>query len=130
MPGGFGGVLVDLFANGSVLPELQKAATWRQIAGMVTPGGRMMVNCGGGCVEAEEEGRDGEALKDATLQAMAAAFGEGMVAVLSVDESWVAMTGSVAWSSEEAAAAWKARLPPELGHYIDMWKPYNGNGDT
>ncbi|KAE8804340.1 putative polyamine aminopropyl transferase [Hordeum vulgare] len=129
VPGGFGGVLVDLFANGSVLPELQKADTWRQIGGMVAPGGRVMVNCGGGCVEAEEEGRDGEAVKDATLRAMAAAFGEGMVAVLSVDESWVAMTGPVAWASE-AAAAWKARLPPELGHYVDMWKPYNGNGDT
>ena len=128
MPGGFGGVLVDLFANGSVLPELQKADTWRQIGGMVAPGGRMMVNCGGGCVEAEEEGRDGEAVKDATLRAMAAAFGEGMVAVLSVDESWVAMTAPVAWASEEAAA-WKVRLPPELGHYIDMWNPYNGNGD-
>lgn len=121
-PGGFGGVLVDLFANGSVLPELQEASTWRRIGGMVAPGGTVMVNCGGGCVEAEDEGRDGEAVKDATLRAMAAAFGEGMVAMMDVDESWVAMTGPAV-----CAAAWKARLPPQLRQYADMWRPYNGN---
>lgn len=123
--GGFGGVVVDLFANGSVLRELQDAATWRRIGGMVAPGGRVMANCGGGCVEAEEEGRDGEAVKDATLRAMAAAFGEGMVVVMDVDESCVAMTGPVV----EEAAAWKARLPPELRQYVETWRPYNGYGD-
>jgi hypothetical protein len=127
VPGGFGGVLVDLFANGSVLPALQEAATWRRIGGMVAPGGTVMVNCGGGCVEAEEEGRDGEAVKDATLRAMAAAFGDGMVDMMEVDESWVAMTGPSACAPAEATAAWKARLPPELRQYVDMWRPYNGN---
>ncbi|KAM0919342.1 hypothetical protein ACQ4PT_008261 [Festuca glaucescens] len=127
VPGGFGGVLVDLFANGSVLPELQEASTWRRIGGMVARGGTVMVNCGGGCVEAEEEGRDDEAVKDATLWAMAAAFGEGMVAVMDVDESWVAMTGPAVGAPEEAAAAWKARLPPQLRQYVDVWRPYNGN---
>jgi len=85
----------------------------------VAPDGRMMVNCGGGCVEAEEEGRDGEAVKDATLRAMAAAFGERMVSVMDVDGSWVAMTGP------PVTAAWKARLPPELRNFVDMWRPYD-----
>uniref|UniRef100_A0ACD5ZVW2 Uncharacterized protein n=1 Tax=Avena sativa TaxID=4498 RepID=A0ACD5ZVW2_AVESA len=122
--GGFGGVLVDLFANGSVLPELQEAATWHRIGGMVAPGGTVMVNCGGGCVEAEEEGRDGEAVKDATMRAMATAFGEGTVGMMDMDESWVAMTGPAARAPEEAAAAWKARLPPQLRQYADTWRPY------
>ncbi|CAM0910865.1 unnamed protein product [Alopecurus aequalis] len=126
VPGGFGGVLVDLFANGSVLPELQEAATWRRIGEMVARGGTVLVNCGGGCVEAEE-GRDGEAVKDATLRAMAAAFGEGMVATMEVDESWVAMTGPAVCAPEGAAVAWKARLPPQLRQYVDLWRPYNGN---
>ena len=125
-PGGFGGALVDLFANGSVLPELQQVGTWRRLRGMVAPDGRMMVNCGGGCVEAEEEGRDGEAVKDATLRAMATAFGEGRVSVMDVDGSWVAMTGPPV-TAPEAAAAWKARLPPELRNFVDMWRPYNSN---
>ncbi|RCV06360.1 hypothetical protein SETIT_1G156900v2 [Setaria italica] len=123
-PGGFGGALVDLFANGSVLPELQEVDTWQRLSGMVAPEGRMMVNCGGGCVEAEEEGRDGEAVKDATLRAMATAFGKEMVSVLDVDDSWVAMTGPPV-TAPEKAAAWKARLPSELRHFVDVWKPYN-----
>ncbi|CAN6238038.1 unnamed protein product [Urochloa humidicola] len=123
-PGGFGGALVDLFASGSVLPELQEVDTWRWLGGMVAPEGRLMVNCGGGCVEAEEEGRDGEAVKDATLRAMATAFGKGMVSLMDVDQSWVAMTGPPV-TVPEKAAAWKARLPPELRHFVDEWRPYN-----
>ncbi|PUZ47008.1 hypothetical protein GQ55_7G128600 [Panicum hallii var. hallii] len=123
-PGGFGGALVDLFANGSVLPELQEVDTWQRLSRMVALEGRMMVNCGGGCVEAEEEGRDGEAVKDATLRAMAMAFGKGMVSVMDMDESWVAMTGPPVTAPEEAAA-WKARLPPELRNFVDVWRPYN-----
>ena len=37
------------------------------------------------CVEAEEEGMDGEVVKEGTLWAMAAAFGEGMVLVMDVN---------------------------------------------
>ncbi|KAL5208583.1 hypothetical protein ABZP36_033018 [Zizania latifolia] len=124
VPGSFGGALVDLFANGSVLPELQEAETWRRIGAMVAPGGRVMVNCGGGCVEAEEEGRDGEAVKDATLRALTAAFGNGMVSMMDVDESCVAMTGPVV-SAPEEMAAWKARLPPELRQYVDLWRVHS-----
>ncbi|CAO2045683.1 unnamed protein product [Urochloa humidicola] len=114
-PGGFGGALVDLFASGSVLPELQEVGTWQRLGGMLAPEGRLMVNCGGGCVEAEEEGRDGEVVKDATLRAMATAFGKGMVSVMDVDESWVAMTGPPV-TVPEKAAAWRGRLPLELRH--------------
>ncbi|CAD6248151.1 unnamed protein product [Miscanthus lutarioriparius] len=122
--GGFGGAVVDLFAGGSVLPELQEPDTWRRLGGIVARGGRMMVNCGGACVEAEEEGRHGEAVKDATLRAMATAFGDGMVSVMEVDESWVAMTGPPV-TVPEVAVAWKARLPPELRHSVDAWRPYS-----
>jgi hypothetical protein len=87
----------------------------------------MMVNCGGGCVEAEEEGRDGEAVKDATLRAMAVAFGEDIVSVMEVDDSWVAMTGPPMTAPEEVAV-WKAQLPPGLQHFVDVWKPYNEKG--
>ncbi|CAL5022760.1 unnamed protein product [Urochloa decumbens] len=123
-PGGFGGALVDLFASGTVLPELQEVDTWRRLGRMVAPEGRLMVNCGGGCVEAEEEGRDGKAVKDATLRAIATAFGKEMVSVMDVDESWVAMTGPPV-TVPEKAAAWKARLPPELRHFVDEWRPYD-----
>lgn len=123
-PGGFGGVLVDLFSRGSVLAELQEPDTWRRLGGIVAPGGRVMVNCGGRCVEAEDEGRDGDAVKDATLRAMAVAFGKGMLSVTDVDDSWVALTGPPVTAPGEAAA-WKERLSPELRRFVDAWRPYN-----
>ncbi|KAJ1270027.1 hypothetical protein BS78_06G023200 [Paspalum vaginatum] len=122
-PGGFRGVLVDLFSRGSVLPELQDPGTWRRLAGILARGGRMMVNCGGRCVEAEEEGRDGGEVKDATLRAMAVAFGKGMVSVMEVDGSWVALTGPPVTAPEEEAA-WKEALPAELRRFVDAWRPY------
>ncbi|WVZ83760.1 hypothetical protein U9M48_030865 [Paspalum notatum var. saurae] len=121
---GFGGVLVDLFSRGSVLPELQDPGTWRRLHGiLLARGGRMMVNCGGRCVEAEEEGRDGGEVRDATLRAMAVAFGKGMVSVTDVDGSWVALTGPPVTAPEEEAA-WKERLPAELRRFVDAWRPY------
>jgi hypothetical protein len=55
---------------------------------------------------------------------MATAFGKGMVSVLDVDESWVAMTGPPV-TVHEKAVSWKARLPSELRHFVDVWKPYS-----
>ncbi|CAN6244180.1 unnamed protein product [Urochloa humidicola] len=91
---------------------------------MLAPEGRLMVNCGGGCMEAEEEGRDGEVVMDATLRAMATAFGKGMVSVMDVDEIWVAMMGPPV-TVPEKAALWKAQLPLELRHFVDEWRLYN-----
>ncbi|KAI4995393.1 hypothetical protein ZWY2020_035296 [Hordeum vulgare] len=42
--GGFAGIVVDLFADGKVLPQLQEAETWLEIAKKLMPDGRIMVN--------------------------------------------------------------------------------------
>ncbi|GAQ77866.1 hypothetical protein KFL_000050030 [Klebsormidium nitens] len=55
--GGFAGLIVDLFSRGAVLPELQDAATWRDLARRMRPGGRIMVNCGSAAVEPEVDPR-------------------------------------------------------------------------
>lgn len=55
--GGFAGLVVDLFGRGAVLPELQDAATWRDLACRMRPGGRIMVNCGSAAVEPEIDPR-------------------------------------------------------------------------
>ncbi|KAG8052960.1 hypothetical protein GUJ93_ZPchr0001g31728 [Zizania palustris] len=68
-------------------------------------------------------------MKDATLRALTVAFGNGMVSMMDVDESCVAMTGPMV-SAPEEMAAWKARLPPELRQYVDLWRlVYNGTGE-
>lgn len=51
--GGFSGLVVDLFTRGVVIPQLQEEATWVRLLSRLRPGGRVMINAGGGCVESE-----------------------------------------------------------------------------
>lgn len=122
---GFAGILVDLFARGSLIPELQDPATWEMLERCLRKGGRVMVNVGGSCVEAENGKRDhGKAVMEETLKAMRMVFGEKLY-VLSLgnrkDDSSIALTGDF-----PEPDAWKKELPRSLRHYVDLWKPYSG----
>ncbi|EPS71194.1 hypothetical protein M569_03565, partial [Genlisea aurea] len=104
---GFAGMLIDLFAAGRVIPELQDAATWRKLRKSLRRGGRMMANVGGGCE---------------TLRAMSEAF-PGEISVLSMsdrkDDSAVALAGEL-----PEIGRWKKALRGPLKFYADLWKPY------
>ncbi len=65
--GPYSGMIVDLFAQGRLLPELCEGATWQQLRGMLVPGGRLMVNIGG-------VGLPGCDMGERALAALAAAF--------------------------------------------------------
>ncbi|KAG8378797.1 hypothetical protein BUALT_Bualt07G0022300 [Buddleja alternifolia] len=124
---GFAGILVDLFSKGCVIPELQEAATWERVRKSLRRGGKIMVNVGGSCVEPEDIRKDGSAIMAETLKAMDEVF-LGEVYVLSVenrkDDSSVAMTGGL-----PDGDAWKKAIKSRpLKCYVDMWKPYKGNG--
>nr|XP_010940133.1 uncharacterized protein LOC105058784 [Elaeis guineensis] len=120
--GGFAAILVDLFSKGSVIPELQDSRTWKELRKRLRKGGRMMVNCGGSCVESEDPKRDGESVKEETLRAMSRVFAD-QVFVLNLDhrkeDSSVALTGPL-----PDLEAWKEALPASLRCYVDMWTPY------
>lgn len=120
---GFSGILVDLFCRGSLVPELQDPKTWEVLARCLRKGGRVMVNVGGSCVEAEETGRDGRVVMEETLKAMQTVFGERLF-VLSLgnrtDDSSVALTGDL-----PNLDAWKEKLPRDLVRYVDMWLPFS-----
>ncbi|KAJ4802838.1 S-adenosyl-L-methionine-dependent methyltransferases superfamily protein [Rhynchospora pubera] len=45
--GGFAGIIVDLFADGKILPQLLEEETWAGLAKKLMPNGRIMVNCSG-----------------------------------------------------------------------------------
>lgn len=121
--GGFSGILVDLFCNGSLVPKLQDPNTWVKLKKCLRKGGRIMVNVGGSCVEAEDSRRDGKAVMEDTLKAMHPVF-PGKLFVLSLgnmkEDSSVALTG--AWPDVDA---WKKALPGSLMGYVDMWAPYS-----
>ncbi|XP_065880076.1 uncharacterized protein [Euphorbia lathyris] len=117
--GGFSGIIVDLFSKGSVIPELQDPNTWEELKKKLRKGGRIMVNVGGGCVEAEDKRRDGDVIMVETLKAMQQVF-DGDVFVLSIgdrnDDSSVALTGKLPDSD-----VWKNVVPRSLRFYVDMW---------
>ncbi|XP_058728632.1 uncharacterized protein LOC131600492 [Vicia villosa] len=124
LEGGFSGILVDLFSKGSVIPELQEAATWEKLRRSLREGGRIMVNVGGSCVEAEDKVRDGNVVMEETLKAMRMVFGEKLF-VLRLgnrgDDSSLALTGDF-----PDIDAWKNKLPSSLRCYTGLWKQYSG----
>ncbi|KAL5544098.1 hypothetical protein UlMin_007882 [Ulmus minor] len=105
---GFSGILVDLFSNGSFIPELQDPNTWEMLRRCLRKGGRVMVNVGGSCVEAEDSRRDGKLVMEDTLKAMHR------------DDSSLALTGAL-----PDLEAWKKALPRSLVGYVDMWMPFS-----
>lgn len=122
---GFAGIIVDLFSKGSLIPELEDPNTWEMLRRCLRKGGRIMVNVGGSCLEAEDSRRDGKVVMEATLKAMEKVFGKRMF-VLSLgnrkDDSSVAMTGEL-----PDLVAWKKALPSSaLKGYVDIWTPLSG----
>lgn len=119
---GFSGILVDLFSKGSVIKELQDPNVWESLKCRLRKRGRIMVNVGGTCVEAEDSERDGGLVMEETLKAMSQVFGDKLF-VLTLgngNDSSVALTGDL-----PDLDAWKKRLPrSELRSYVDMWIPY------
>jgi len=121
---GFSGILVDLFSKGSLIPELQDPLTWEKLKKKLRKGGRIMVNVGGRCVEAEDPNRDGQMVMEDTLKAMHEVFPDQLY-VLSLgnrmDDSSIALTGDFPNSD-----AWKKAMPKPLRAYVDMWFPFGG----
>lgn len=120
---GFSGILVDLFSKGSVIKELQDPKVWESLKSRLRKRGRIMVNVGGRCVEAEDSERDGDLVMEETLKAMSSVFGDKLF-VLTLgngNDSSVALTGDL-----PDLDAWKKRLPVrQLSSYVDLWKPYS-----
>ncbi|XP_043707428.1 uncharacterized protein LOC122656831 [Telopea speciosissima] len=121
---GFSGILVDLFSKGCLVPELQEPSTWEKLKSSLRKGGRIMVNVGGSCVEAEDQLRDGKLVMEESLKAMHQVF-PGQLFVLNLgnrkEDSSIALTGEL-----PDLNAWKQKLPKSLKFYVDMWTPFHG----
>ncbi|KAF8780454.1 hypothetical protein HU200_001577 [Digitaria exilis] len=116
--GGFAGIVVDLFCDGKIIPQLQEAATWLEIAQKLMPGGRIMVNCGGADVE---ESLASSWVQNPTVKALCSAFpGQLNWKRLSEQESvnYVTLTGPLPDLDE-----WSASVPSELSTKVKQWVP-------
>ncbi|KAI3939047.1 hypothetical protein MKW92_018444 [Papaver armeniacum] len=117
----FSGILVDLFCKGRVIPELQNSTTWEKLKGSLRKGGRIMVNVGGSCIEAEDSSIYAKMVMEKTLNAMYQVF-PGQLFVLSLgmrkEDSSIALTGDLPHLD-----SWRLLLPASLRGYVKMWTP-------
>ncbi|KAG7954487.1 hypothetical protein I3843_11G021300 [Carya illinoinensis] len=119
---GFSGIFVDLFSKGSLIPELQDPNTWQLLTKCLRKGGRVMVNVGGSCVEAEDSRRDGKVVMEESLKAMRLVFGDKLYIMNlgnRTDDSSIALTGEF-----PDLDSWKMALPRSLRCYVDMWTKF------
>ncbi|XBH58381.1 uncharacterized protein [Aegilops tauschii subsp. strangulata] len=121
--GGFAGIVVDLFADGEVLPQLQEVDTWLEIAKKLMPDGRIMVNCGAGdaAVSLAADADVSSWVQNPTIKALCSAFpGQLNWKRLSEKESvnYVALTGPLPDLEE-----WSASVPSELSLRVKQWVP-------
>ncbi|KAK3035200.1 hypothetical protein RJ639_034588, partial [Escallonia herrerae] len=77
VPGGYAGIVIDLFSEGRVLPQLQEAGIWLELNDKLMPNGRLMVNCGGtsdGSFSPGISSTDSSWEQNSTIKAMCEAF--------------------------------------------------------
>lgn len=128
--GGFAGIIVDLFSDGKILPQLKQDATWLEIEKKLMSNGRIMVNCGGAHSELSSSGDQaayanaspkGSWLQNSTIKALCQAFpGRLSWKKMAEDESdnYLALTGPV-----PDLDAWSASLPSPLSTNVMYWRP-------
>ncbi|XP_043710819.1 uncharacterized protein LOC122659757 isoform X2 [Telopea speciosissima] len=113
--GGFSGIIVDLFSDGKVLPELQEVSTWLEMSSRLMPHGRIMVNCGGNHVETSII-RDGITFPE--LSANDGAWLSWKRMAKADGENYLALTGPL-----PDLNAWSAIVPDYLSSSVKQWRP-------
>ncbi|KAG9455300.1 hypothetical protein H6P81_008204 [Aristolochia fimbriata] len=111
VPGGFAGIVVDLFSDGKLLPQLQQVSTWLDLRKRLMPDGRIMVNCGGAYA----------ARFNATIKALIRAFpGNLSWRKLSTaeTENYLTLTGPM-----PDLSLWATLVPDRLSSNLHQWKP-------
>ncbi|KAL5567447.1 hypothetical protein UlMin_024022 [Ulmus minor] len=127
IPGGYAGIVVDLFSDGEVLPQLQEVGTWLEISNWLMPNGRIMVNCGGtsGGSEADLKSKLSNginAVQNSTIKAMSKAF-PGQVSWKRMPrengDNFLALTGQL-----PDLDSWSGRVPTPLSASVKQWRLY------
>lgn len=126
IPGGFAGIVVDLFSDGEVLPELAQTKTWLQLSERLMPNGRIMVNCGGsdnGLLDEIDDSFisvDRNWTENYTLKTMSTAFGEQLnwkKLPRANGGNYFALTGIL-----PDLTSWSKSVPDQLSSSVKQWK--------
>ncbi|URD96816.1 hypothetical protein MUK42_28897 [Musa troglodytarum] len=125
VPGGFAGIIVDLFSDGKILPQLKEVTTWLDIERKLMPQGRIMVNCGGAHAEVSGSGdrtanMNSSWIQNSTIKALCQAF-PGKLSWKRIAEkdsdNYLALTGPL-----PDLDAWSAAVPHQLSMNAKDWR--------
>ncbi|EFH41603.1 hypothetical protein ARALYDRAFT_330935 [Arabidopsis lyrata subsp. lyrata] len=121
----YAGIIVDLFADGKVLDQLQHIPMWLELASRLMPNGRLMVNCAG--IETEvQNGKPQLVLDDlawmlnSTVKIFSEAFPRQVSWKRTPDSqglNFVALTGGLPDRSD-----WSNKVPVRLSESVKLWK--------
>ncbi|PSS11282.1 Polyamine aminopropyl transferase [Actinidia chinensis var. chinensis] len=127
VPGGYAGIVIDLFSDGKVLPQLEEVSTWLDMYDKLMPNGRLMVNCGAANDGAanttypDASSIDGTWVQNSTIKALCQAF-PGQVNWKKMPkeggENYLALTGPL-----PDLTTWSGVLPDRLSLTVKQWKP-------
>ncbi|KAG1354691.1 hypothetical protein COCNU_07G008030 [Cocos nucifera] len=127
--GGFAGIIVDLFCDGKILPQLKEVKTWLEIERKLMLHGRIMVNCGGAHSKVSGSGDKTAELilstdswvQNSAIKALCQAF-PGKLSWKRMAEkdsdNYLALTGPL-----PDLDAWSAALPSQLSLNVKQWRP-------
>ncbi|XP_020084765.1 uncharacterized protein LOC109707699 isoform X1 [Ananas comosus] len=121
-------IIVDLFSDGKILPQLEEVETWLEIEKKLMPHGRIMVNCAGKNAEASNDG-DRTAptnvlaitswMKNSTIKTLCRAFpGKVSWKKMEGEDNYLALTGP-----PPDLDTWSAAVPSQLSLSAKQWKP-------
>mmetsp|Transcript_36340 Transcript_36340/g.102661 ORF Transcript_36340/g.102661 Transcript_36340/m.102661 type:complete len:331 (+) Transcript_36340:83-1075(+) len=121
MDGGFAGIVVDIFVNGSLHNDLLQVDTWRRFADSLAPGGRIIANLGSPPFPGTEHYPAVQKSQQA-LEAMAGAFGGNVCykyQMTNVGGSAIGMSGPLPLPVHCQS------LPPRLRDCGNGWKHFS-----
>ncbi|CAK8532144.1 unnamed protein product [Lathyrus sativus] len=126
----YAGIVVDLFSDGKVLPQLLEVSTWLELRDRLMANGRFMVNCGGidvdssvafGSNDPENLSNDEAWSLNAAMKALSKAF-PGQVSWKRMSkksgENFMALTGAL-----PDLKSWSANVPSPLSTGVMDWRP-------
>lgn len=138
--GRYAGIVVDLFSEGKVLPQLEEVATWLKLKDRLMPNGRFMVNCGG--IDGVSDMTYGAArpksmndvwMHNSAIRALSEAFPGKVWHFHEISlhrqvswkrmperngENFLALTGLL-----PDLSSWSAAVPGHLSETVKKWKP-------
>ncbi|CAJ2659048.1 uncharacterized protein LOC123900057 isoform X2 [Trifolium pratense] len=119
----YAGIVVDLFSDGKVLPQLQEVSTWLELHDRLMANGRFMVNCGGidRSSDTENLSNDEAWLLNSAIRALSKAF-PGQLSWKRMPkecgENYMALTGPL-----PDLKSWSDNVPSPLSTRVMDWRP-------